>query len=418
MKTYTAFEYLCIDLANNFGHDKWEFEDRIQWVFDHMDKLWDLVDHPEADKKTKALLKKSILTIERARKGIAIGHMVGLDAACSGMQILSCVTGCITGATATGLVIPDKRMDAYKEVTDAMNAIEGILVKVPRQSAKEAVMTSIYGSTAKPKEIFGEESPELNAFYQAMLKVAPGAWEVLEELRNAWTPFAKFHAWKLPDGFDAKVKVMEKVEKRIEVDELDHATFTHEFYVNEGTKTGISLVANVTHSLDAYVLRTMQRRCNYNEEAVFTATGHMAKCMEERQISGLVQEPVEEGTKLAYYITQYDRSTVADVVILPYITAYNVNQLSDKHILKLLDICRQMLQHKPFHMYTVHDAFHALPQNCNWVRWHYKEILADLADSEVLTDLLNQLHGTTNGKFHKLSNNLGDIIRQSNYGLS
>lgn len=97
-------------------------------------------------------------------------------------------------------------------------------------------------------EIFGEDTPELQAFYKAMMIVAPGAWQVLEDLRNAWNEYALFHAWKLPDGYDAKVKVMEKVEKRIEVDELDHATFTHEFFVNEGTKTGISLVANVTHS--------------------------------------------------------------------------------------------------------------------------------------------------------------------------
>ena len=97
-------------------------------------------------------------------------------------------------------------------------------------------------------EIFGEDTPELQAFYKAMMIVAPGAWQVLEDLRNAWNAYALFHAWKLPDGYDAKVKVMEKVEKRIEVDELDHATFTHEFFVNEGSKTGISLVANVTHS--------------------------------------------------------------------------------------------------------------------------------------------------------------------------
>lgn len=354
MKTYTAFEYLCIDLANNFGHDKWEFETRIQWVFDHMDNLWDLVDHPDADKKTKALLKKSILTIERARKGIAIGHMVGMDATCSGMQILSCVTGCVAGAHATGLVDPNKRMDAYKEVTNAMNEIEGILVKVPRQSAKEAVMTSIYGSTAKPKEIFGEESPELNAFYLAMNKVCPGAWEVLEELRNAWTPWAKVHAWKLPDGFDARVKVMEKVEKRIEVDELDHATFTHEFYVNEGTKTGISLVANVTHSLDAYVLRTMQRRCSYNEEQVLEAMEAINWELSVRS-AGYEQETVED-EKIAYFVEQYKRSTVADVVIVPYLNRKTVKGLDDAHLVKMQSILSQMLQHKPFHMYTVHDA--------------------------------------------------------------
>ena len=188
------------------------------------------------------------MVIDRARRGIASGHTVGMDATCSGMQILSCMTGCISGATATGLVHPDKRMDAYKEVTDVMNTLEGIRVKIPRQDAKDAVMKSLYGSQAEPRKIFGEDTPELNAFYKAMMIVCPGAWQALEDLREAWNAYALFHAWKLPDGFDAKVKVMEKMEKRIEVDELDHATFTHEFFVNEGSKTGISLVANVTHS--------------------------------------------------------------------------------------------------------------------------------------------------------------------------
>jgi hypothetical protein len=52
----------------------------------------------------------------------------------------------------------------------------------------------------------------------------------------------------------------------------------------------------------------------------------------------------------------------------------------------------------------------------NWVRWQYKEILADIADSNLLDDLLSQIHGVQ-GTFNKLSNNLGDVIRNSNYGL-
>lgn len=41
---------------------------------------------------------------------------------------------------------------------------------------------AFYGSKAKPKEIFGEDTPELNAFYQAAQQVAPGAWELLQDL--------------------------------------------------------------------------------------------------------------------------------------------------------------------------------------------------------------------------------------------
>lgn len=418
LKTFTPFEYLCIDLANHFGNDKWEFEDRIQWVFNHIrnDTLISLVDDPKADKKTLPLLKKAIMEIDRARKGEASGHTVGLDATCSGMQILSCLTGCIAGATATGLVIPNKRMDAYNEVTSTMNQQDNILVRVPRDDAKQAVMTSIYGSRAKPKEIFGEDSPELNAFYKAMGIVCPGAWQALEDLRNAWTPYALAHAWKLPDGFDARVKVMEKVEKRVEIDELGHATFTHEFYVNQGSKQGISLVANVTHSVDGYVVRTMQRRCNYDMDVVLNAMTLLTH-EELNRVHGEPQQALEEGTKLRYYVDQYNRSTVADVVILPYLTTQNVSMLSDKHIAKLISIINQMLQHNPFELITVHDAFHAHPNNCNWVRSHYREILADLADSELMTDLLNQLY-KSDGKFTKLSQGLGDIIRKSNYGLS
>lgn len=419
LKSFTPFEYLCIDLGNHYGFDKLEFEDRISWVYSHLraGTLDDLVNDPKADKKTLPLLKKAILEIKRAIKGEASGHTVGLDATCSGMQILSCLTGCFAGAHATGLVDPNRRMDAYKEVTVTMNLEEGILVRVSRDDAKEAVMTSIYGSRAKPREIFGEESPELNAFYKAMGIVAPGAWQALEDLRNAWTPYALFHAWKLPDGFDAKVKVMEKIEKRVEIDELGHATFTHEFFVNQGTKQGISLVANVTHSVDGYVVRSMQRRCNYNMDVVTQAMLILTQESHMRE-DNLPRVPYQnQADKFSYYVEQYLRSSMPDVVILDHLTEDNVKMLSNEHITHLLRIVNQMLQHNPFEIITVHDAFHAHPNNCNWVRSHYREILADLADSELMTDLLNQLY-KSNGKFTKLAENLGDTIRKSNYGLS
>lgn len=358
-KFYSPFEYIAIDTANNYGNDKIEFEDRIKWVYDHISAgtLDELPLDPKAEKKTLPLLKKSLMVINRARRGIPSGHTVGMDATCSGMQILSCLTGCRSGAHATGLVDPTKRMDAYKEVTDTMNTLEDIKVrvKVPRKDAKDATMKSLYGSQAEPRKIFGEDTDELQAFYRAMMIVCPGAWQALEDLRNAWNPYALFHAWKLPDGFDAKVKVMEKMEKRIEIDELDHATFTHEFYVNEGTRTGISLVANVTHSVDAYVLRCMQRRCNYNEAMVLQAQMILVTAQFDRA-AGHKKEALEEGTVFRYYMDQFNRSTVADIVILPHLTGENVKQMSDWHIAKLLGIIDDMLKHKPFEVLTVHDA--------------------------------------------------------------
>ena len=75
-----------------------------------------------------------------------------------------------------------------------------------------------------------------------------------------------------------------------------------------------------------------------------------------------------------------------------------------------------MLEHKSFPLVTIHDAFAAHANNVNQVRFHYKEILADMADSRLLDDLLTRLYKEP-ATFNKLSPNLGNKIRNSNYSL-
>ena len=410
MKQFTGFQYLLIDAANNFGLDKKLFGERIQWGMDNLAILETLADTAE----TKPLYLKAVQAIRKTQQGIPTGHLVGLDAVCSGIQIMSVLSGCTSGATATGLVDPNVRSDAYSEVTSAMDTIMGGGLTVSRQDAKDSTMTHFYGSKAKPKEIFGEDTPELAAFYQAGQQVAPGAWELRQELLGSWKPWALSHGWKLPDGFDARIKVMAKQEVRIEVDELDHATFTYEFYENQGSRTGLSNIANVTHSVDGYVLRSMHRRCNYDLEMVTRALALLETEMLFRKEESTVQ--LDPQSKAGYYQAQYIRSTVADVVILPYLNVENVMGLSTKHIESLAKIIQGMLAYKPFALVTVHDEFKALANNMNHVRWQYREILAELADSFLLDDLLSQLHGRP-GVFPKLNYQLGDLIRESEYAL-
>jgi len=244
MKTHTGWEYLLIDIANQFGLDKLLFEERIQWATDNLHQLEALVDQAE----TKPLYVSAMLAIRKAQKGIPTGHMVGLDAAASGIQMMAALTGCVSGSRATGLIDPNVRADAYSTCTNNMAKILGTTNTVKRADAKKAVMHSFYGSKKTPKTLFGEDTPELDAFYQAANDMAPGPWELLQILLGSWKPYALSHSWKMPDGFDARVKVMQEKEARIEVDELDHASFTYQFSENEGSKKGLSNAANVTHS--------------------------------------------------------------------------------------------------------------------------------------------------------------------------
>ena len=416
MINYTGWQWLLIDAANQYGLDKLNFEDRIIWAERNLHQLNDPVFIAAGDAKTRPLYIKAVMAIQMARKGIPTGHLVGVDGICSGIQIMSAMTGCISGATATGLVDPTRRADAYSDTTKRMAEILGNNFNVARADAKQALMTVMYGSKKTPKEIFGDGTPELKAFYQAAKEIAPGAWDLLQDLRSSWRPFALEHSWKLPDGFDARVKVMVESTVRLEIDELNGASFSYKFEDNIGQEKGLSNIANVTHSMDAFVLREMHRRCNYKPETLESAALAISAELGMRKRN--LTHQVYGTDQTTYYRDQWDRCGIATAAILPYLNADSVSLLDTDHLKALDRIAMGMLQSNPFPLITIHDEFKAHPNNINQVRYHYKEILADIADGNAAEDILNQIHGVPGGCYHKLSFNLSDLIRRSNYALS
>lgn len=412
MQTFTGFEYLLIDIANAYGLDKEVYPVRIQWAKDNLMELESLAEYAD----DYFLYRKAVMALREVMAGKPTGHLVGFDAVCSGAQIMSALVGCAVGAKATGLIDPDVRSDAYTKCLEIMRQYIPTLPDEDRKRIKNAFMTKLYGSIKEPEKLFGEGTEELKVFEKALYKLAPGACELLEALRASWNPQALYHAWKLPDGFDVKVKVMVEKEPRIKVDELNGSSFTYKYEVNEATTKGVSNIANVIHSIDAYLVRSIERRCNYDEKVMNRALAILITEVVKRDLGEVTSVPVKPSQEFAYYLDQYDRSTVADVVILPYLTLENVTLLSDKHLNKLVSIVDKMLQYKPFPVITVHDEFKCHPNNMNHLRFQYKEILADLAESDLLQDLLTQLYGKA-GRVIKKTPDLADKIRQSNYAI-
>ena len=247
MKKFNPMQYLAIDIANCWGLDKVTYEERIQWVKDNIDNLEQLAD--QADEPM--LYWKAVKALRQAQNGEATGHTVALDSVCSGLQIMSALMRDKEGCTITGLIHPDKRYDAYTEVTDTMNELikdsEEDLGEffVDRNQSKRAVMTYLYGSKAVPEEVFG--AALLPYFYDAMNIKAKGAMELLGLLHGSWNSNALAHSWTLPDGHRAYIPVMQKVEKRISIKELNYNPVVT-MQVNESKDKGISNIANVVHS--------------------------------------------------------------------------------------------------------------------------------------------------------------------------
>jgi hypothetical protein len=278
-------------------------------------------------------------------------------------------------------------------------------------------MTSLYGSKANPKKQFGEDTPELNAFYEAMYKLCPGACQLLDALVNSWNPYTLTHEWQLPDGFDVKVKVKAQKEAKIEIDELNHSTFTYVWYENEGCERDVKNAANVVHSIDGYILRSLVRRCNYDYNRTCILHGFILDELMGRHLGSCTELTEHLTEEVGYYVTLYEQTNMADVVILPYLDRDTLRSLTDDHLKALRNIISSMLEHKPFEVVTIHDDFKCSANNVNWLRKHYRNILAELADSNTLNAILTQLYQQP-VTFTKSLPDLSTHIRQSNYALT
>ena len=420
MQTFTGYEYTLIDIANNFHEelDKLTFEKRLDWAYENLDHLEELAEHHSWKEKPQFL--KAVQALRDIQSGNPVGHLIGFDAVCSGLQLMSAMTGCHEGARATGLIDPDVRSDAYQICTDHMEEFLGNQVVIDRKNAKQAVMTSFYGSKAEPKKVFGEDTPELAAFEKAMYKLSPGSFKLLQSLLASWQPYTLAHQWQLPDGFIARIKTLQKYGARIEVDEAAHHTFEYIYSVNEGCEYDRKNAANVVHSVDAYVLRSLVRRCNYDREHALAVNNAIEEELLERNLhgaKGTMPDLVKKRPEIGYYVELYIRTGIADIVMLPLMDNEVIEAMDSEHLKGIRRILRDMLQHEPFAFVPVHDDFRCHPNNMNHLRWHYKEILATLADSQILGDILSQIYGTS-GNYQKESEDLGDLIRNSNYALS
>ena len=327
MEHFTGIQYIKIAAANEFGMDRLTWQERLNWFDHNVSQLPKLIDAAA----NKFLFTKAINAYQDAISGKPTGYIMSLDATASGLQLMACLSGCKKTAAAVNLIDNGKREDVYTEVGDGMNILLDPYNQVTRGDVKKPLMTKFYNKSRQDSFTTEQEI----AFNKVLGSSFSGAEDVLDILNDCWDSNALSHSWTTPDGHVAHVKVVEAVDTRIEVDELDHTTFTYRYSNNQPSTRHTSLCPNYIHSLDAWVAREMLR---------------MAK---------------KQGFQLAH----------------------------------------------------IHDSFWASPNHMNNVRSNYKEILADLADSNALSTFIKDVTGS-NEKLVKDSTDLSKYILNSEYALS
>lgn len=249
-------------------------------------------------------------------------------------------------------------------------------------------------------EIFGEDSIEIKAFHKAAKEMAAGAYELMHVMLGLAHEDQLTYSWTLPDHHTVVTKVMCEVSKKIRVKEIPtesgkEGSFMHVWKEHRWDEFYRAIPANVTHSLDSYVVREMIRRGNHNKAELLHALEFAQGCR----------------------VT--DRTEIVSIVEVDKIMRGQVKHLTDNKLGLLNEVIESVIDNPVFPVTTIHDAFKTYPQFGNELRQNYINIFAELAHSNVLQGILREITGRHTATYHKRTDGteLAELIRNSNYAI-
>lgn len=294
--------WLKVHTANVFGVDKVSFEERVQWVNDHMEELNDSAVQPldgqmfwtSADSPWSALAACMELAGAMVGGLSYVSHIpIAMDGSCSGLQHYSAMLRDPVGGASVNLVPAVKPGDIYTQVANRAQVLSNVsgngmspywVGKIVRSIAKQPTMTLCYSAT-----IFGMQGQirkavvDLGAedylggaqlqpacaymahiIWDAIGDVVIAARSAMNFLRECSDVVAEANqpiVWTAPNGFRVEQAYMEERADRIEVfyqGERLQLRLTTETTTINTRKQSAGIAPNFVHSLDsAHLMATV-----------------------------------------------------------------------------------------------------------------------------------------------------------------
>lgn len=364
----TPYQFMLSEIAGRYGKDKETWDNRVLFTLLHRDKLESLT--PTA--KEPILFEAAVRALRDIENGNPTGYGCMFDCTASGMQLLSILTGDIGAAAICNVTGVNTPTDPYTAIYTAMNKKLGVGNTLERDDVKQAILTSLYGSEAEPEKIFNDT--ELGVFFETMGEVTPLCWELNQYLLNFQkTSDALSYTWVMPDNFHVNSPVMEKVKEQVE---CLGRTYVVTRKVNQAHPRSRALGANMTHSVESFVLREYVRRTNLSKK--------VRKTVEEA-----LDNPIgdTESTMVDKLWELYEESGYLSARILEYINENTLKPSMVPDIQKLLDSCSWV----SFPTKCTHDCLSTHPNNASELLKVYREQYALLSESDMLSYLLSQI---------------------------
>ncbi|UAT28860.1 RNAP2 [Dinoroseobacter phage vB_DshP-R7L] len=363
----TGLEYLMAEIAckhdKAFEKEKWD--DRIAH-FSEID-----FDDPKTFKQASnpVGLRAAYLALRDTAAGKPSGYTISLDASSSGMQLLSLLVSCPHSWKLCGG--DENILDSYMHIYMSlhMNTV------LDRKDVKQCIMTALYGSTAQPKAIFGED---VDVFYDAMETMAPGAWDLNLGIQELWDEIdGTTYDWTMPDNFYCCIETHDKEVVNFKFLDEDFSVVQK---VNERPRFHKGLGPNLIHSIDGMIVREMYRRCQYN----LTTMNRVLTLLADGSTGGTT------GKSAAMVQTLWDlyqESGFLSARILDYLYEDTWGLVDHAVIENMIS----NMPYQPFELITVHDCFRCHPNYGNDLRRQYNIIMADINDSKLLPFMASQV---------------------------
>ena len=389
----TGKEYIMADIAckHDKAYEKKGWDERLN----HFSEI-DFSDKKTFKEASNPVgLRAAYVALTAALQDKPTGYLISLDAASSGLQLLSLLVSCPTSWKLCGG--DENILDAYAEIFVNMHTD----LSLDRADVKQSIMTALYGSTATPKAVFGEN---IDVFYETMELLAPGAWDLNLGIQELWDEIdGTVYDWVMPDNFYACIETYDR--------EMKNFTFLDKEYqvvqkiMDQRPKFHKGLGPNLIHSVDGMVVREMYRRCQFD--------GRVTKRVAEAIVNGKKGTDGKSAEIVKTLWKHYEDCGFLSVRILDFLYDDTIGLVDQMVIAKLI----QSLPNKAFELVCVHDCFRCHPNYGNDLRRQYNTILADINDSHLLPYIASQV-SNQDIKARKVGVIDREVILNANYSLS
>lgn len=297
----------------------------------------------------------------------ATGIPISADASASGTQLMSVLKGCEKSAESVGLTA----LNDFYTLCDSKCDLEFPEGTDTRKVFKECSMQHFYGGTKTPKAKLGEDN--LPKFYETLTELAPGCQILLQELQSIYHASPVF-TWTLPDGFEVQQAVVQTRRVELNLPHNPNVTFGYAYKSLVKRDTGLEMAANVVHSVDGYVARELVYRAKQGNE---------------------VNAELIEKLERAYKRCAPDSKTGTQCFSFYRLLETPSNRwafLGKTFLGKALQYCNNYTHLPSFDVITIHDDFKCHPNYLHHVKTLYVEILADIADSTLIKDIVEEIN--------------------------